>query len=364
MKEDEYDLFLEDPTDYTLRFLLPRAYTNLAPLAGLPSLPDKLFGFQMLLPLLTTPQFREMASRLLKAGEEQDKWRREYGDIEGILAELGFPPHGVMGGAGGAPFDMISDFYRGMKGAMLDMYRQQDNILEACDRILKNMLDRIPQATPGKINAVAIPTHRGSEGFMSLKQFEKLYWPYLLKIVNALDKEGQPCQLFCENNWMRYLDYLYELPPYTRICFEYGDPTVIKEKLGKKHIISGLYPIAFLKTATKQQCIDKAKELIDIMAPGGNYIFQFDKNPLLTSDINLENYTAVLRYVAENAYYDNPGDNVFMAKEINSSNTEDKIPPFRSKYYKTDSKYSEKFISSKLQSYEEMVFAFISMMLL
>ncbi|UCC17258.1 MAG: hypothetical protein JSU58_01540, partial [Dehalococcoidales bacterium] len=40
MKEDEYDLFLSDPTDFTLRYILPRAYGILEPLAHLPKLTD------------------------------------------------------------------------------------------------------------------------------------------------------------------------------------------------------------------------------------------------------------------------------------------------------------------------------------
>ncbi len=62
---------------------------------------------------------------------------------------------------------------------------------------------------------------------------------------------GIHCQLFCEDNWDRYLDYLYELSTDTRLMFEYGDPKLIKEKLGKKHIITGLDPVTILKTHKK-----------------------------------------------------------------------------------------------------------------
>jgi hypothetical protein len=85
--------------------------------------------------------------------------------------------------------------------------------------------------------------------------------------------------------------------------FEYGDPKLVKEKLGDKHIISGFYPVALLKTGTRQQCIDKAKEIIDILAPGGRYIFDFDKVPITLDSLNVENARAVLDYVAANAGY-------------------------------------------------------------
>jgi len=102
---------------------------------------------------------------------------------------------------------------------------------------------------------------------------------------------------------MRYIDYLAELPEGTIMLFEYGDPKLVKEKLGKKHIISGFYPVSLLKTGTKQQCIDKAKELIDVLAPGGGYYFGFDKVIITLDSANVENTKAVLDYVAENANY-------------------------------------------------------------
>jgi len=36
MNEDEYDIFLEDPTDFVIRYFLPRMYGALKPLAKLP----------------------------------------------------------------------------------------------------------------------------------------------------------------------------------------------------------------------------------------------------------------------------------------------------------------------------------------
>ena len=51
------------------------------------------------------------------------------------------------------------------------------------------------------------------------------------------------------------------------------------------------------------EVIDKAKELIDILAPGGQYIFALDKNLLKARDINPENLKAVLNFVKEYGKY-------------------------------------------------------------
>ena len=152
---------------------------------------------------------------------------------------------------------------------------------------------------------------------------------------------------------------------------------MVKEKLGKKHIISGFYPLTYLKSATKQQCIDKAKELIDILAPGGKYIFEFDKSPVSLNSVNVENYAAVLRYVAENAKYDNAGERSPAEEEASFSpkidESERYIPEIRSKYFKTWEEYKrehpeidprlEAIIAEKLQSYEEMLFNMLFMLM-
>ena len=115
---------------------------------------------------------------------------------------------------------------------------------------------------------------------------------------------------------------------------EYGDPQKFKDKLGKKMVLGGFYPITLLKTGTKQQCIDKAKELIDILAPGGNYFFCFDKSALNLEDINTENYVAVLEYVLDNGKYDNAGELVTTDKKEDSiQKFAHTYPEFKSKYY-------------------------------
>lgn len=179
-------------------------------------------------------------------------------------------------------------------------------------------------------------------------------------------EHGQTASLFCEHDWMRYLDLLQDLPANTRILFEYGDPKIIKEKLGNKHILSGLYPITYIKTATKQQCIDKAKEMIDIMAPGGRYIFDFDKSAMSLDTINMENYAAVIQYVAENTNYANAGTAV-KASTAEYEKPDTKVPRFESPCFTDWQKIEKNEIETQLkdtvnpilQSYEEMLFRMI-----
>jgi hypothetical protein len=64
MKEDEYDIFLNDPTGFMIRCYLPRVYGALTPLAKLPPLDSMFMGFEALTPLFGGQEFLEMVNHL------------------------------------------------------------------------------------------------------------------------------------------------------------------------------------------------------------------------------------------------------------------------------------------------------------
>ena len=213
MKSNEWEMFLCDRTDFMLRAYLPRITEAVEPFQNFPSISNIMGGYMGALSLakgFSDPEIMKAINRLQKAGLEMRRWEPKIEAFHKEIIDLGFPE--FITGMAIAPFDVISDNLRGMKGTMLDMYRQPDKLLEACDVILKNTLNRIPQAQPGQINTVAIPTHRGSEGFMSLKQFETLYWPGLLGLINGLIEKGQTPLVFFEGDYTSRLEYLLQMP--------------------------------------------------------------------------------------------------------------------------------------------------------
>jgi len=50
------------------------------------------------------------------------------------MRQLGFPSRGELRAV--TPFDIVSGSLRGMKGSMLDMYRQPQKLLQLCDKLL------------------------------------------------------------------------------------------------------------------------------------------------------------------------------------------------------------------------------------
>jgi hypothetical protein len=217
MKEDEYDMFLNDPSGFMIRRYLPRVYGALLPLAKLPPLDSMFMGLEGLTPLFASPEFQKMAKHLAKAGRHVQEFRKSIGDANEELAQLGFPPFArfAPGGVGGAPYDTLTSFLRGMKGSMLDMYRRPDKLLRACEAILDR---RIACAIPADPNAkdypprVGMPLWRGDPAFMSEAQFKKFYWPGLKKSLQTHVDLGYVPVPFFEAAFGDRLECLLELP--------------------------------------------------------------------------------------------------------------------------------------------------------
>ena len=280
MKADEYDLFLSDPSDFMFRHYLPRLYGTLAPFSKLPPFRTMVggTGFTAILGLFARPEYRELAEKLSKAAEEQQRLAKESADFAAEMERLGFPSQQQRGNTpGGAPFDAVSDYLRGMRGAMIDMYRFPDKLLAVCDKILEWRIERSTPANPKAkgelVRGGGAPLHRGSTGFMSIKQFEKFYWPGLKKAVMAAVDLGYTTSSFCEGVWDDRLEYWLEIPRGKAILrFEKTDMFKAKEVLGNHHCIQGGVPSSLLEVGSPQEVEDYCKKLIKVCGKGGGFI--------------------------------------------------------------------------------------------
>ncbi|AKL96840.1 putative uroporphyrinogen-III decarboxylase [Clostridium aceticum] len=347
MLPEEYDYLIEKPYDCLLEKVIPRQYkaVNLNdPINTAISISKSLLGYR---------------NDFMETGMITAKMVERYGYYTGVPV--------TAGGFTEAPFDFLADQLRGFKGVSMDVRRMPEKVAEACEALYPIVLKKGMPKTISNYASVFLPLHMPT--FMREKDFAKLWWPSFKKLLDEYASMGIHCRIFCEDDWTRYLDYLYELPTDTIMMFEYGDPKLIKEKLGKKHIITGLYPLTMLKTHTKQQCVDKAKEMIDILAPGGKYIFSLDKNPLSIRDINMENFCAVTECVRDYGVYSNPSEIAGM--QFNKKDY--KALPSRkieSKYYRTWEQYKAQnpsvsdFGAEKLQGFEDTLFQYLMFLLL
>jgi hypothetical protein len=144
-----------------------------------------------------------------------------------------------------APFDIISDMLRGMRGTMLDMFQVPEKLLAAQEKLLPLVIGLTMQGIQITGNPrVFIPLHRGADGFMSPKQFEKFYWPFLKQVIQAITDAGFVACPFFEGMYDQRLEYLTELPHGKVIAiFDRSEMKRVKEVIGGKLCIAGGMPI-------------------------------------------------------------------------------------------------------------------------
>ena len=303
MKADEYDAFLLDPSDFMMRRYLPRVCGALKGLEKLPPLHGIIsyyMGMSLGLASFGSPEVLEALEALKKAGQESMRigaYARQYAEK---AKEAGFPMQ--FGAVSQAPFDTLGDFLRGTKGLMLDMYRRPEVLIKACERLLPFMFEMAVNATRASGNPrVFIPIHKGLDGFMSLAQFKRFYWPTLKELFVALINEGlNPCPLW-EGDCTSRLETIKDIPPGKAIyAFEATDMIKAKEILGDTVCIRGNVPLSLLATGTTEDVKACCKRLIDVVGKGGGYIMDASTG---LEDAKPENVKALFEFTRSYGVY-------------------------------------------------------------
>lgn len=276
MKAEDYDAFLEDPADWAIRVYTPRAFANCEGLAMLPPLGMFLFGYYNTLnyPVFTHPQVVAAFEAIYKAAQETVAWLGESMESSKRLAALGFPPLTMLANLCEAPFDFMSDTLRGMRGIFLDMLRIPDKLLAAEEKVLRFQVEHIKNASRANgIPYVFIPLHRGSDGFMSLAQFEKFYWPQLKDMMLQFIDAGITPWVYYEGVWDQRLHYLAELPKGKSIgSFQDSNIFKVKEAVGDTMCIFGGMPIPLLKGGTVEKVRAHTKKVCEEVGAGGGFV--------------------------------------------------------------------------------------------
>jgi len=276
MKAEDYDAFLEDPADWSIRHYWPRIFPELAGLALLPPLGLACYGTYSLfyIGVAKAPPVVKSLQALAKAIEAQAE--ADARAVAGVqrMADIGLAPPTFMGSIVEAPFDLMSDTLRGMRGIMLDMHRHPDKLLAAQEKVLRIQLEyAISWSKATGINVAFIPLHRGSDGFMSVAQFEKFYWPQLKALQVGLVEAGIMPFVFYEGVWDQRLKYLTELPKgKTTGLFQASDIFKVKDVVGSTMCIMGGMPNSLLQAGTPEQVRDLTKRLCKEVGKGGGYI--------------------------------------------------------------------------------------------
>ncbi|MDA8442946.1 MAG: uroporphyrinogen decarboxylase [Peptococcaceae bacterium] len=279
MLANEYDLLIANPEQFILERFIPRvlgaAAHNGSPAANMAFLKGGMAHVMMSQIMRNRSQTLEQA--------------------------CGMPQ--PMTGAFLAPFDALSDAMRGLKGVLLDIYRQPDNVLAACDVLVDEMVSfALSTADPLRRYPIFVPTHKPT--FLSPKQFDKFYWPSFKKTLQIIIDAGYKVRAYLEGDWGAHWHHLLELPKGTILCDidVQGDIFKAKEAIGHHQCLAGGMPDSLLILGNAQEVRERVKLLCNTVGQGGGFIINGGCN--IPYNTKPENYRAMLDAIVEFGVYD------------------------------------------------------------
>lgn len=300
MPAEEYDHFIEDPTDWIIRKYWPRVCGALEPLNKIGPLKEIIsyavgipFGFAF----FGTEEGRQVLDAVKKAGEASLRaltYAQKYGQE---IAKRGFPT--MMGGGTQAPFDTLGDFFRGTRGIMMDMYRRPEKLLKALEVLTPWMIQMGISKTGNP--RIFIALHKGSDSFMSEEQFKTFYWPTLKQLIEGLVAKGMnPC-LFVEADHTSRLEIMRDVPP-GKVVYHMENTDIFKAKeiLGDRVCLRGNVPISLMCTGTPDDVKAYCKRLIDVVGKDGGFIMD---SSVPVEDAKIENIKAMIDFTKEYGVY-------------------------------------------------------------
>lgn len=160
---------------------------------------------------------------------------------------------------------------RSMTKFMRDLFRMPDKVEAVLEVIQKENLESLRQQIRQlKPTVVFVSPARGASEFYSPKLWERFVWKYIKETADMIIEEGAICDIHCDSNWERDLDYFKAFPK-GKCVFETDGTTdiyKIKEKLGDRMCIKGDVPSQKLVLGTPDEVYDYCTRIIKDVGPG------------------------------------------------------------------------------------------------
>lgn len=231
--------------------------------------------------------------------------QKDYGAfLDGVVGKLlgEYQVPLVAGAWGLIPFEMLFNYFRGIKGVSIDLRRRYDKVVEAskaCEDIaeMPAMYAQLEGEQP------PIFAHHGAfcllaHTVVSEKQFNELFWPYIKKAVDICVEKGKRLFLFTEGSIGRF-DCFQDIPRGAAVLQPEQDDVFELRKKFPQLAINGGMSSALLGNGTVDECLDYAKKLVEELGPG--FVMGQDKMMSFRNDAKPENILAVQQFCKE--YY-------------------------------------------------------------
>ncbi|MBL8175398.1 MAG: hypothetical protein JNK48_12060 [Bryobacterales bacterium] len=278
MRREEYDELIEDPVAFLYNTWLPRISTEYA--AG---------SYRRDVALVRSTW--SMANYFTAFGPQIERMKNECGTVSAISGMLK------------APLDVLADKFRGYLGLAFDLKEIPDKVEKACQALMPHLgFIALSGLDPARNIPIPIWMHRGCVPFISYDHFNRIYWPTLKPIVEAIWAQGNQTLFYAEGKWDAHLDAFAQLPAGSIIYhIDRGDPAICAQKLGGKFCLSGGVPNAILAFGSAEDVKKQVKYLIDTCGPNGGYIM--DASAIMQNDATVANVKAMTEFTREYGVY-------------------------------------------------------------
>ena len=282
MKEDEYDLLIDDPTGFLYNVWLPRVSSEVQPVGEPVS-------------------FRHNLA-LVKGGMAMMNYFNSF-PAQGAAMREQSGTVSAISGIFKAPFDIIGDKLRGYEGLTMDMLLQPDKVLAACEALMPHLYQMaLSGADPDGYVPIGFWMHRGCVPFISPDQFRSHYWPTLKPIIEQLWANGHQTMFYAEGNWDHHLESFAELPDRSIVFhLDRSNIELAHKTLGHKFCLSGGVPNTVLSYGTPDEVRDACKKVLDIAAQDGGFIM--DASAIMQNDSKPENVRVMTEFTREYGQY-------------------------------------------------------------
>ena len=273
--DEEIKDFNKDYTGWLFRCGLPRVSKVLEPLSQLHSLfSGPVYDYSALCADMSTPEFKAMMETIWRISDINNTVSHQILELEEELHRRGYPT--PIQGYATVPLDDYGAAVRSTEDCLMDLFDNEDTVLNFCDQHLKGQLASLKEQGACLAGQWAvIYLTKSSDTFMGSAQFEKFYWKYLRRLIEEIIADGMIPYIYTEGPYNSRLEYLKDVPP--GVIYHFEDTVNMKQAkkiLGQTACISGGFPICLLLYGTPGEVADKCKQLIDDCAPGGGYIFE------------------------------------------------------------------------------------------
>lgn len=265
IRDDEISRFIADPVKFLKEVAIARRYPAL-----MAEYPKDLEAMKNSLSALVGTKIRNEAK------------------MKALIEKYETPPCHSLDTMLGSTLDTYMT-YRGLKETFADMRRNPNLVKEACEAIMPFFfpIDETFNSFPWIGCPIAIVN------YLSPKQFEEFVWPTVKPLFEMYISKGAKLGIATEGKWGQCLDYLQDMPKNSLALYiEEDDYFEIQKKMGDKVALAHPFSTHLVKTGTKKQVEDKAKEIINKIGGCGTFL-ALDRGPLVGSDINAENYAAL-----------------------------------------------------------------------